>query len=81
MTGSLPYQWYNTPNIHSLTIKDFRVFTREHGIGIVRHFYVGPKRPLRFWPNLRAAYGVFVLEKVAPEEPVAKPHEEMPADE
>ena len=81
VTGSLPYQWYNTPNIHSLTIKDFRVFTRKHGIRIVHHFYVGPKRPLRFWPNLRAAYGVFVLEKVAPEETVVQPREELPTDE
>ena len=81
VTGSLPYQWYNTPNVHSLTIKDFRVFTREHGIRIVRHFYVGPKRPLRFWPNLRAAYGVFVLEKVASDQTVARPREELPADE
>jgi methionine biosynthesis protein MetW len=64
VTGSLPYQWYNTPNIHFLTIKDFREFTQEQGIRIVRQFYVGPKRPLRVWPNLRAAYGVFLLEKL-----------------
>ena len=43
--AALPYQWYDTPNIHSLTIKDFRAFTREQGMPIVRHFYVGPKRP------------------------------------
>ena len=73
VTSSLPYQWYNTPNIHSLTIKDFRAFTREQGIRIVRHFYVGPKRPLRFWPNLRAAYGVFVLEKLPPELAAVRP--------
>jgi methionine biosynthesis protein MetW len=65
VTGSLPYQWYDTPNVHSLTIKDFRVFTRDQGIRIVNQFYVGEKGHLRFWPNLRAAYGVFVLEKVA----------------
>jgi methionine biosynthesis protein MetW len=65
VTGSLPYQWYDTPNIHSLTIKDFAEFTRDQGIDIVRSFYVGERGRLRFWPNLRAAYGVFVLEKVA----------------
>jgi methionine biosynthesis protein MetW len=65
VTGSLPYQWYDTPNVHSLTIKDFRVFARDQGIRIVNQFYVGEKEHLRFWPNLRAAYGVFVLEKVA----------------
>jgi len=63
VTESLPYQWYDTPNVHSLTIKDFRIFTREQGIRIVREFFVGVRRPLRWWPNLRAAYGVFLLEK------------------
>jgi methionine biosynthesis protein MetW len=81
VTSSLPYQWYNTPNIHSLTIKDFRQFTREQGIRIVKHFYVGPKRPLRFWPNLRSAYGVFVLEKVSPELAKTRPAVELPSDE
>ena len=66
VTGSLPYQWYDTPNVHSLTIKDFRIFACEQGIRIVRHFYVGEKGRIRFWPNLRAEYGVFVLEQVAP---------------
>jgi methionine biosynthesis protein MetW len=65
VTGSLPYQWYDTPNVHFLTIKDFEVFAHEQGIGIVRRFYLGEKGRVRFWPNLRGAYGVFVLEKVA----------------
>ena len=37
------------PNVHSLSIKDFRVFAREQGIRIVRHFYltqVGPRAVL-----------------------------------
>jgi len=66
VTASLPYQWYDTPNVHSLTIKDFRVFVREQGIRIVRDFYVGGKGSVHFWPNMRAEYGVFVLEKIAP---------------
>lgn len=64
VTGSLPYQWYDTPNVHFLTIKDFRVFAREQGIEIVRSFYLGGRGRLRCWPNLRAAYGVFLLQKV-----------------
>jgi methionine biosynthesis protein MetW len=66
VTKSLPYQWYDTPNVHSLTIKDFRRFAREQQISIVREFFVGEKGRLRFWPNLRASYGVFVLESVTP---------------
>ncbi len=30
----LPFEWYNTPNIHLLTIKDFYEFSRKHGFKI-----------------------------------------------
>lgn len=65
VTGSLPYQWYDTPNVHFLTIKDFRIFAEEQGIDVVRTYYLGERGPLRFWPNARGAYGVFVLENKA----------------
>jgi methionine biosynthesis protein MetW len=64
VTRALPYQWYDTPNVRSLSIKDFRVFTREQGIRIVRHFYLAKRGRVRVWPNLRAAYGVFVVQKI-----------------
>ena len=41
VTKALPYQWYDTPNVRSLTIKDFKDFAREHDIRIVRSFYMG----------------------------------------
>ena len=64
VTRALPYQWYDTPNVHSVSIKDFRLFTREQGIRIVRHFYLGKWGRVRFWPNLRAGYGVFIVQNV-----------------
>lgn len=63
VTEALPYQWYDTPNVHSLSIKDFRIFAREQGIRIVKEFCVNARRQVRFWPNLLAGYGLFVLEK------------------
>lgn len=69
VTKALPYQWYDTPNVHSLTIEDFRQFADEKGFRIVAEFFVGERGPLRFWPNLRAAYGVFLLESAAPSSP------------
>jgi methionine biosynthesis protein MetW len=65
VTRSLPYEWYDTPNIHSLTIKDFREFAESHSVGIVHDFYIGTQRPVHLWPNLLAAYGVFVIENRA----------------
>jgi methionine biosynthesis protein MetW len=64
VTRSLPFQWYDTPNIHSLSIRDFELFAREQGILIERSFYVSRRGRVRVWPNLRAAYGVFALRKV-----------------
>lgn len=64
VTLALPYQWYDTPNVHSLSIKDFRVFARDQGIRIVRYCYLTQWGRARLWPNLRAGYGVFILERV-----------------
>ena len=64
VTRALPFQWYDTPNIHSLSIKDFQKFADEQQIRIVRHFYMRRRGRVRVWPNLRAAYGVFVLQKL-----------------
>jgi methionine biosynthesis protein MetW len=63
VTEALPYQWYDTPNVRSLTIRDFRRFTREHGMQIVRSFYWGERRQVRLLPNLRAVNGLFIVEK------------------
>ncbi len=65
VTKALPYEWYDTPNIHSVSIKDFRHFAREHHMRIVRDFYLGASGEIRIWPNLRAENAVFVVERVA----------------
>ena len=64
VTRALPFQWYDTPNIHSLSIKDFQKFADDQQIRIVRHFYMRRRGRVLVWPNLRAAYGVFVLQKL-----------------
>ncbi len=35
----LPFEWYNTPNIHLLTIKDFFEFAKKHNIKILEGIY------------------------------------------
>ncbi|WP_434353458.1 methionine biosynthesis protein MetW [Psychrobacter sp. HD31] len=34
---ALPYEWYNTPNIHLSTFKDFEALCRKHDIRILNH--------------------------------------------
>jgi methionine biosynthesis protein MetW len=67
---ALPYQWYNTPNIRLVTVRDFRALCAERGWRIAREAFVsqrGPERaaPVRLLPNLRASLALAVLEKTA----------------
>jgi methionine biosynthesis protein MetW len=65
-TSSLPFEWYDTPNIHLHTVRDFRDFCRMDDIGIGReeYFLLGKWRcsplvnPLA---NLLAITGMFVI--------------------
>lgn len=64
-TPQLPYRWYNSPNIHFLSLKDFDHFCAESGIQINKKIPLQKHAaaPVRFWPNLLAAQAVYVLSK------------------
>ncbi|MDX9978421.1 MAG: methionine biosynthesis protein MetW, partial [Lentisphaeria bacterium] len=38
VTDELPYQWYNTPNIHLLTLRDFRSWAGENRVRIAEGY-------------------------------------------
>jgi len=63
VTASLPYLWYDTPNVRFLSIKDFRIFCTEKRLRIVRAHFLGKEGPVTCWPNLLALNAVFVLTK------------------
>jgi len=69
ITRQLPYEWYNTPNIRVLTIKDFRKFSKEVGFEIDKEEAVDNNsrnqlgKTVKFLPNLRATYGIFMIGK------------------
>ena len=63
---ALPFEWYETPNIRQLTIRDFRDFCRAGGISIVHeeHFIAGRWMNSPLWrpfANMLAVNGMFVL--------------------
>jgi methionine biosynthesis protein MetW len=63
----LPYEWYETPNIHLLTIKDFQAFCKSNKYPVKKeyHFTVASKGEscqIRIFPNILAQYGFFVLD-------------------
>lgn len=63
----LPYQWYDTPNIHFCTFKDFEVLCHERGITIVHRQVVaerGFSRNLKdFLPNLCGETAIYHLRR------------------
>jgi methionine biosynthesis protein MetW len=67
VTKQLPYQWYDTPNIRVITLKDFKKFTKDVGFSILREVAVNTNnrnhqgRMIGFLPNLRATYGIFLI--------------------
>jgi methionine biosynthesis protein MetW len=61
ITGSLPYLWFDTPNVRFLSISDFKNFCEEKNIRIVAAHYLGEKDMVRLWPNLLALNAIFVL--------------------
>ncbi|MGM0453509.1 MAG: methionine biosynthesis protein MetW [Thermodesulfobacteriota bacterium] len=68
-TPQLPYEWYNTPNIRVLSIKDFRKFTEQVGFSILKEVAINTDnynkfgRIVHLFPNLMATYGMYLLGK------------------
>jgi methionine biosynthesis protein MetW len=63
VTPSLPYEWYDTPNLHFLSIADFKEYCKKREIQIEQAAFIANNRKVRFFPNLFAETGLFLLSK------------------
>ena len=64
VTTLLPLEWYETPNIHHVTIDDFRAFVAKRGITVVDAWFLsGGKRTTAAAANFRAEHAVFLLRR------------------
>lgn len=69
----LPYSWYDSPNIRVITLKDFKKFARDVGYNILREIAISSNpvgsdgRVIRSFINFRAAYGIYIIEKIRSE--------------
>ncbi len=72
VSKQLPYEWYNTPNIRVITIKDFRKFSNEVGFHVIREAAINTSRSdrrgriIQRMPNLLATYGIFMIARERP---------------
>ena len=62
VTRLLPEAWYATPNIHHVTVDDFRAHTRAAGIAVERAWFLsGDRRTTAAAANFRAEHAIFLL--------------------
>jgi methionine biosynthesis protein MetW len=63
ITSSLPFAWYDTPNLHFLSIRDFMDYCESRQIRVEQSVFLGGNGPLRLLPNVRAVKGFFLITK------------------
>lgn len=52
VSKTLPYQWYDTPNVHMCTIHDFDAFCANHRIQVSERLVMAEGQPVSVLPNL-----------------------------
>ena len=65
VSKSLPYQWYDTPNVRCATIYDFEELADECGLEVLERVAMADGKVVSFLPNLRGSLAVFRLRKKA----------------
>lgn len=64
VTKQLPSRWYDTPNIHHVTIDDFRGFLTERGVQIEKQWFLRDDRAISSSAaNIFAEHAVFLLSR------------------
>ena len=56
-----PYEWYDSPNLHFLTVDDFEVLCARENWPVERTIFLAGRREVKQFPNLTAEVAVFVI--------------------
>lgn len=62
VTGQMPYEWYNTPNIHLCTMNDFEDLARQLGLKVTHVATFNQGKEVRFLAGWRSALAVYRFE-------------------
>ena len=60
-TRLFPYDWYDSPNIHFLTVRDFEDLAVKQGFRIERRYFVAGESQVSLFPNLTAEVAVYLV--------------------
>ncbi|TAL90028.1 MAG: methionine biosynthesis protein MetW [Candidimonas sp.] len=70
VTGEMPYQWYDTPNIHLCTLKDFQSLAASLNLRITHLATFNVDKEIKFLPGWRSTLAVYRFE--SPQEDARK---------
>jgi methionine biosynthesis protein MetW len=62
-TKLFPYEWYDSPNIHILTVLDFEALAEIEGLTVERRYFLTGHRKVNALPNLFAEVAVFLVTR------------------
>ncbi len=65
VTKALPYEWYDTPNLHFLGIADFKEYCKKRSVCIENSAFIRKNGVIKLFPNLFAEIGLFICSKSA----------------
>jgi methionine biosynthesis protein MetW len=65
VSDELPYQWYDTPNVHLCTLRDFETFCLQHQVQILDRRVMTGGREISAMPNLLGSTAVFRFRQAA----------------
>jgi methionine biosynthesis protein MetW len=60
-TELFPYDWYNSPNIHFLTVLDFEALAKKENWRVERRIFLAGNREVTMLPNLMSEVAVFLF--------------------
>ena len=62
VSKDLPYQWFDTPNVHLCTINDFDEFCKNHKITVIERKVITEGKEVSFMPNLLGNLAMYRLK-------------------
>jgi methionine biosynthesis protein MetW len=62
VSPQMPYQWYDTPNVHLCTPRDFEILAARLGLVITGRALLANGRPVNVLPSLRSKLAVYRFE-------------------
>jgi methionine biosynthesis protein MetW len=62
VSDTLPYQWFDTPNVHLCTVRDFESFCAQHGVRVLERRVLHRGEEITRLSNLLGSIAVFRIE-------------------